>query len=32
MIKPDIGRELGFLTTPPAFEAPISGLTVGMWL
>ena len=31
-LKPDIGSELRFLPTPPAFDAPVRGVPVGILL
>jgi len=31
-LKPDIGSELRFLPTPPAFNAPVRGVSVGILL
>jgi len=31
-VKPDIGSESRFLPTPPAFDAPVRGVPVGILL
>jgi len=31
-VKPDIGSESPFLPTPPAFDAPVTGVSMGILL